>query len=135
MPGGLSDGGNSSALAGRVQPYLPRVVGRHRLDAEDGFAKVDGTLVFADVSGFTRLSEQLARAGREGAEQLTDAIGGCFSTLLGVAYANGGSLLKFGGDALLLLFEDEDHAARACRSAAGMRRALRDAGLIVTPAG
>jgi class 3 adenylate cyclase len=34
---------------------------------------VDGTCVFVDVSGFTRLSERLARrGGREGAEQLAD---------------------------------------------------------------
>ena len=72
---------------------------------------VDATVVFADISGFTALSERLARLGREGAEELTETIGGSLSTLLTVAYENGGSLLKLGGDALLLLFEDEGHAA------------------------
>ena len=46
----------------------------------------------------------------------------CFTDLLGVAYEEDGSLLKFGGDALLLLFAGDDpteHAAvrRAQRSA------------------
>ena len=83
---------------------------------------VDGTCVFVDVSGFTRLSERLARrGGREGAEQLADAIGGCFERLLGVAYAKGGGLLKFGGDALLLLFDGDAHAER------GLRERRRDA--------
>lgn len=135
MAGGMSKAGSALSSHGAVHPYLPRVIGRHLLDAQNGVAPVDGTLVFADVSGFTRLSEHLARRGREGAEHLAEAIGDCFSTLLGVAYANGGSLLKFGGDALLLLFEDEEHAARACRSASGMRRALREVGRIETPAG
>ena len=38
-----------------------------------------------------------------------------------MAYANGGRLLKFGGDALLLLFSGADHEARACRAAFEMR--------------
>ena len=46
-------------------------------------------MVFADVSGFTKLSERLARTGKEGAEHLVDAINACFSALLGNAYAAG----------------------------------------------
>jgi class 3 adenylate cyclase/tetratricopeptide (TPR) repeat protein len=88
--------------------------------------------VFADISGFTKLSERLAARGRVGAEELTDAISRCFEELLAVAYDNGASLLKFGGDATLLLFTGEDHAVRACLSAASMRQALRDLGPIAT---
>jgi class 3 adenylate cyclase/tetratricopeptide (TPR) repeat protein len=91
---------------------------------------LDGTMVFADVSGFTRLSERLARKGREGAEHLVDAINACFSALLADAYAHGGSLLKFGGDAMLLWFAGDRHAARACASASAMRKTLRDVGRI-----
>ena len=89
--------------------------------------------MFIDVSGFTKLSERLARrGGREGAEQLADAIGGCFEALLAVAYGKGGGLLKFGGDALLLLFEGDAHAERACASAVAMRERLRELGPIET---
>jgi class 3 adenylate cyclase/tetratricopeptide (TPR) repeat protein len=91
---------------------------------------LDGTMVFADVSGFTRLSERLARKGKEGAEYLVDAINACFTALLADAYSRGGSLLKFGGDAMLLWFTGEEHAPRACASAAAMRRTLRDVGRI-----
>lgn len=91
---------------------------------------LQGTIVFADVSGFTRLSERLARSGTEGAERLVDTINSCFSRLLVDAYAQGGSLLKFGGDALLLWFEGEEHALRACCSAVAMRRTLREVGRI-----
>ncbi len=42
--------------------------------------------------------------------------------------------MKFGGDGMLLLFydqeTDQEHAARACRAAAAMRRILRDVGRI-----
>ena len=87
-------------------------------------------MVFVDISGFTKLSERLARAGREGAEHLVDTISACFSTLLAEAYAEGGSLLKFGGDALLLWFTGEEHALRACTSAVGMRATLRRIGRV-----
>ena len=86
------------------------------------------SVVFVDISGFTKLSEKLARKGKEGAEQVTEAIEPCFTELLAVAYANGGGLLKFGGDALLLFFAGDGHAARAGASAVGMRTTLRTVG-------
>src|SRR3954453_7465273 len=120
----------------RLDAYVPRVVLRLLVDTPDARSRtVDATVVFADISGFTRLSERLARSGREGAEELTETIGGCLSALLAVAHGNGGELLKIGGDALLLLFEGEGHATRACRSAIDMRRRLRDLGRLRTSAG
>jgi class 3 adenylate cyclase/tetratricopeptide (TPR) repeat protein len=119
-----------------LQPYLPQLLidwlaetpeARHRTQ--------EGSLVLVDISGFTRLSERLARRGKLGAEELTETIGACFTRLLGVAYANDGVLIKFGGDALLLWFSGADHPGKASRAAIGMRRALREIGVIETPAG
>ena len=95
----------------------------------------EGTLAFVDISGFTAMSEQLARRGRAGAEEVTDVMNATFAALLDVAYADGGGLLKFGGDALLLLYEDDDHAQRAARAAFEMRRVLRTIGRPRTSAG
>jgi class 3 adenylate cyclase/tetratricopeptide (TPR) repeat protein len=127
---GISDQDRLSATAGAA--YLPRVLLHHLADTPDRTVRVvAGTCVFIDVSGFTKLSEQLARrGGREGAERLADTIGASFERLLTVAYAHGGALLKFGGDALLLLFQGDAHVERACRSAVDMRRRLREAGPI-----
>jgi class 3 adenylate cyclase/tetratricopeptide (TPR) repeat protein len=114
-----------------LSSHVPRVLLRRLMTAPDQLVHtVDGTVVFADISGFTRLSERLARHGREGAEQLVDTINWCFSELLADAYANGGSLLKFGGDALLLWFDGEEHSVRACTSAMAMRSTLRRIGRI-----
>ncbi|MGZ8571059.1 MAG: adenylate/guanylate cyclase domain-containing protein [Actinomycetota bacterium] len=92
-----------------------------------------------DISGFTMLSEKLAKLGRVGAEEMADAIDGCFTELLAVAYDEHGSLLKFGGDALLLLFaadpEGAHHTERAARAAAGMRQRLRSVGKLETAGG
>jgi class 3 adenylate cyclase/tetratricopeptide (TPR) repeat protein len=117
-------------------PYVPRLLIRQLSERADEPAWAqDGSMVFVDISGFTALSEKLAKIGKEGAEELTDAIGSCFAALLSVAYANGGGLLKFGGDALLLWFTGEGHLDRAARSAVWMRRTLRDVGMIETTAG
>ena len=74
---------------------------------------LDGTLVFADISGFTALSERLAEMGKEGAERLTNIINSNFERMLDITRDHGGSNLKFGGDAMLLAFIGEDHAYRA----------------------
>ncbi|MBW3665573.1 MAG: tetratricopeptide repeat protein [Actinobacteria bacterium] len=86
---------------------------------------LDGSLLFADITGFTPLSERLAAYGRVGAEEVSDLVHDVFGNLLRVAYDHGGDLLKFGGDALLLLFEGPEHALRSARAAAVMRHRLR----------
>jgi class 3 adenylate cyclase/tetratricopeptide (TPR) repeat protein len=97
--------------------------------------QVDGTLVFVDVSGFTALSERLAQRGKVGAEQLTDVLNAVFGTMLDLAVARGGSLLKFGGDALFLLFSGPDHAVQAASCAVEMRSSLAQATKVTGPAG
>ena len=96
---------------------------------------VDATLVFADISGFTALTEKLARRGRVGAEELIETLNRIFGGMLSQAAIRGGELLKFGGDALLFVFRGEDHEMRACRSAVDMRQALREAARIPTSVG
>jgi class 3 adenylate cyclase/tetratricopeptide (TPR) repeat protein len=119
-----------------MDAYVPRVVTDWLRDAPARqWQELDATLVFVDISGFTRLSERLARAGNIGAEELTDTITACFTALLAIAYAEDGSLLKFGGDALLLLFTGDEHPTRAARAAVGMRRGLRELGKLETSAG
>ena len=126
-PGTVPDPGG----AGR---YFARILQQHLVDDPDSrHWTMEGTSAFVDISGFTKLAERLARKGREGAEQITEAIEKSFDAILHVAYANGGSLLKFGGDALLLWFQGDDHAVRACRGAILMRRVLRDVGRIEVP--
>ena len=85
---------------------------------------LDGTLVFADVSGFTALTERLSRRGRIGAEDIVETLNGVFSPMIGVCACRGGELLKFGGDALLFLFRGPDHAEQACDAAVEMRSGL-----------
>jgi class 3 adenylate cyclase/tetratricopeptide (TPR) repeat protein len=107
--------------------YLPRTLLAWQADPDAGaYTEFDGTLVFSDISGFTALSEQLAKKGRVGAEEITQVLNAAFTELLNVAALDGGDLLKFGGDALLHVFSGDGHAARAARSSFEMRNALDD---------
>jgi predicted ATPase/class 3 adenylate cyclase/predicted negative regulator of RcsB-dependent stress response len=114
--------------------YVARILQQHLVaNPESRCWTARGSAVLVDISGFTQLSERLARKGREGAEQISDAIGSSFESVLQVAYDNGGSLLKFGGDSLLLWYVGESHLERACRAMLQMRRVLRDVGRLEFP--
>ncbi len=133
-------GSETAARAEDLLPYLaaPAIEWARSDDPEDGVARwqaVEGTMVFGDVSGFTNMSERLARHGKVGAEEVAEGINTCFEQLLDVAHGHGGTLIKFGGDALLLLFTGDDHAHRAAHAAIGMRARLRYAGRLQTTAG
>jgi class 3 adenylate cyclase len=116
--------------------YVPRISAEWDLDTPGALVRVtDASLLFVDISGFTNLSERLARKGRIGAEELTDVLNRVFGTMLDLAYERGGALLKFGGDALLLMFESDDHPVQAACAAVEMRAALRAAAMIPTSVG
>ena len=69
-------------------------------------------VMFADVSGFTALTGALAEAAKEnegggmmmGAEQLTRIINRYFNKMIDVIVRYGGDVLKFAGDAMLVMF-------------------------------
>ena len=84
----------------------------------------DGSLLFFDISGFTPLTERLAKRGKAGVEQLIDTLNGVVAPLVETAAALGGDTLKFGGDALLLLFTGDEHERRACAAAFDMQAAM-----------
>jgi class 3 adenylate cyclase/tetratricopeptide (TPR) repeat protein len=125
-----------SDRAAELVSFVPRLtLDWLRSHPERRWTEVDGTLAFVDISGFTAMSEQLSSRGRAGAEEVTDVMNTTFSALLDEAYALGGGLLKFGGDALLLLYQGDRHAERAARAAFEMRRTLRAIGRPRTSAG
>jgi class 3 adenylate cyclase/tetratricopeptide (TPR) repeat protein len=109
-------------------PYLPRFTRRLAAQETDAAPVLEGTLLSADISGFTALSERLAQKGRAGAEELILVISGVFEGLIGIAHRRGGDVLKFRGDALLILFEGSDHTQRACRAAAEMQWLIENVG-------
>ena len=122
--------------ASRLLPYAPLALGRWSPTGSDPrHVRVDGTLAMVDISGFTRLTERLSRRGKVGAEEMSDVLDATFAALLQESVAEGGDLVKWGGDAVLLLFDGPGHAVRAVRAAHRMRATLRRVGRIATSSG
>ena len=117
-------------------PYVPRLVIEWLESVpEQTHQTIRGTGVFADISGFTNLTERLAKQGRVGAEEMGDTLNLIFDQLLGAAYQYGAGLVKWGGDAVLLLFEGDDHPARGARAAQEMQRVIERIGRVRTSVG
>ncbi|KQZ67582.1 hypothetical protein ASD66_21920 [Nocardioides sp. Root151] len=116
--------------------YLPRFLPRWA-ETTEGLVhrEVDASLVMFDISGFTRLTERLSGQGRAGAEELSEVLDTVFSALVVEAEREGADLLKWGGDAVLLMLDGDEHAPRAARATLGMHRVLAKVGHLSTSVG
>src|SRR5205814_9293797 len=119
-----------------LTPYVARLVVEWLHDTpEVSYRSINGTAVFADISGFTNLTEKLARRGKAGAEEMGDVLNLIFEQLLAAAYEYGAGLVKWGGDAVLLLFDGDRHAEMASRAACEMQRVIGRIGRVRTTSG
>lgn len=98
-----------------------------------------GSLLFADLSGFTALSEHLSVLGKQGAEEVSAIINRLFDTLVAEVRTQRGGLLKFGGDALTAFFDADVlgsvHAAAATLAALAMQARMQEFASLETRAG
>ncbi|NJP04845.1 MAG: adenylate/guanylate cyclase domain-containing protein [Chloroflexaceae bacterium] len=98
----------------------------------------EGTLMFTDLAGFTRLLEANATYGRAGAETLLGVLNSYFKEMIEVVSKSGGLLLEFTGDAMLIQFAADpldNHTARAVRAGLRMQRAMDQFAAIETMQG
>ncbi len=103
-----------------------------------GFEPQNGTLMFTDLAGFTRLMEANASQGSAGASSLLKVLNAYFSEMIEIISKSGGDLLEFTGDALLVLFPangKKNDTAIAIRAGLRMQRAMIHFAEIATPAG
>lgn len=84
------------------------------------------TILFADVAGFTSLSEKLD------AEDIHKIMDGCFRILLDKIHEHEGTVNQFTGDGVMAIFgapvAHENHAQRACHAALAIQKAMTDYG-------
>ncbi len=131
-----TEAGDAILSRSLFEKYVPSIASEWELAAGPHlWREVDGSLCFIDISGFTTLAERLSGFGHIGAEELADVLNRVFSSMIHLAYERGAVQLKFGGDALLLLFTGDDHAGQACAAAVEMRSALREASRWATSVG
>ena len=95
------------ATTSHLPASLVRQVRRQPQPGQADGEFVEGTLLFADISGFTAMSERLSQIGREGAEEVTEVVNRYFDAMLDILRAHDGQLIRFGGDALLGLFTEQ----------------------------
>ena len=98
--------------------------------------RVVGAALFADISGFTPLTEALATelGPQRGAEELTANLGRVFHAVIEELDRRGGDVIYFSGDAITCWLDGDD-GLRATAAALAMQDAMARIGTITTPGG
>ena len=98
--------------------------------------RVEGTALFADISGFTTVTEMLvAELGpQRGAEELTAGLDRIFQELIAQLHASGGVVIYFSGDAITCWIDGDD-GIRGASCALAMQETMERTGEFVSPAG
>lgn len=113
-----------------LSTYLPQ--DRRRALAQNDILPdhATGSIIFADISGFTSLTERLRHSlgPRRGAEALSDYLSAAYTALIAAVEQYGGSVISFSGDAITCWFDDADGAAppRAVACAVSLQTAMQD---------
>ncbi len=111
-----------SAFGHYVSPAVVAELARSPERLQLGGETRDVTLLFADVRGFSRLSEGMD------AGEVVRFVNTLFTPLADEILAHRGTIDKFMGDAVMAFWNaplsDPEHARQACRAALAMQRAL-----------
>ena len=94
-------------------PYLPamvlsRIVEMPAFPTEPTTENHMVAALFADISGFTSLTEKLAARGPQGVETLSRILNEYFGRLTGQITQHGGDIVNFAGDSLLAIWKIEN---------------------------
>ena len=107
-----------------LSPNLVDQIVRGALQLDQGGMKRDVTMLFADIRGFTEMSE------RHPPEEMVKTLNDYFEVMVDVLFTHGGTLDKYVGDEVIGLFgapvELPDAADRAIRCGLEMQRALAE---------
>jgi adenylate cyclase len=118
------------------QAYIPGDRRRALARGEELPLVAQGSAMFVDISGFTPLTEALARelGGRRGAEELSATLDRIFSALLEPLHIWQGSVIYFSGDAVTAWIDGDD-GVRAAACALAMQAVMARVGVVSTPGG
>ena len=99
-------------------------------------SKTRGAALFADISGFTPLTEAMANelGTRRGAEELTRQLNKVYGELVADVHRFGGSVIGFAGDAITCWF-DQDNGLQGVACALAMQQSMQQFAQIETPRG
>ena len=121
-----------SGNGGELAAYLPKWI-RTSVDETDeprqAFAFATprrAALLFLDFVGFTEITDRFAQQAEFGAEQLSELLNDCYTTLTDVVDHFGGDIVAFAGDGFLAAWDAAD-GERATHVAAQCALALQHA--------
>lgn len=104
--------------------YLPATVIKKIIDDKNDIYKnlpytyqIKTVSLFADISGFTKLSMSFAKLGRIGPEFLAFSLNRYMEKLINIIGKNGGDIFKFAGDALLVIWPEGKNSKDSCERA------------------
>ena len=130
--GGSATAPQTSTEHQSLLSYLPRFR-RDALDPRSGrlfpsVASAPAAVLRSDIVGFTRLTDRMVSGGIAGAEQLADVLNRVINRMAEIAWAHGGELVNWEGDAGKFVWfgrEDlslEEATLLAIQSASGIHR-------------
>lgn len=110
----------------RASAYIPMDWRQALARGETLPERMRGAVLFADISGFTPLTEALALelGPRRGAEELTVHLNHVYDALIADLHRYGGTVVGFGGDAITCWL-DGDGGSRAIACALAMQRTMQ----------
>lgn len=108
-----------------LHTYIPQDRLRALSHGETLPNRTTGSALFADISGFTPLTETLTRelGPRRGIEELTHRVNTVYDALIAEIEKYGGSVISFAGDAITCWF-DGDRGQRAVSAALGLQKEM-----------
>lgn len=118
-----------------LESFIPPDRRRALAQGETLSDRAIGAVLFADISGFTPLTEAMTRmlGARRGAEELTAALNRVYDVLLAEIERWGGSVVTFAGDAALCWFPGAPDAAVGC--ALALQTAMKQFAAVRLPDG
>lgn len=94
-----------------MQNFVPSFVEQKRA-ANETQGSFNASVLFADVSGFTALTEMAFRLGDAGAELMSKELTRIFDPMVEAVHSRGGMIVGFAGDAMTAVFEATGDEAR-----------------------
>jgi class 3 adenylate cyclase/tetratricopeptide (TPR) repeat protein len=100
---------SNPALTELLASYVPKLI-QNRIVADPSPIEspvaedMPAAILFADISGFTSLTERLAEKGPTGVETLARVLNAYFGQLIDIIHEYGGDIVKFAGDALIAVW-------------------------------
>lgn len=106
--------------------FIPSMVLKNLLDKHKNKKKtifpekqtMRSVVMFADINGFTNLTESLSKFGPEGAEIIAFAINRYMELMIKEIGRSGGDIFKFAGDSMIVIWpppKEESQIDNTCR--------------------